>query len=73
MPFVVNDSLDSCPSSCLTGWCGDGERCRTAKGHDMAALLEHLADPEVGDLSDVVDLDRYPIEVVESEEDVAER
>lgn len=27
----------------------------------MAVLLEHLADPEVGDLSDVVDLDRYPI------------
>lgn len=27
----------------------------------MAVLLEHLADPEAGDLADVVDLDRYPI------------
>jgi hypothetical protein len=27
----------------------------------MATVLEHLADPEVGELSDVIDLDRYPI------------
>ena len=31
------------------------------KGHDMAAVLEQLANPEAGDLSDVIDLDRYPI------------
>ncbi len=27
----------------------------------MAAVLEQLANPEAGDLSDVIDLDRYPI------------
>ena len=27
----------------------------------MTILLEQLADPEVGDLSDLIDLDRYPI------------
>lgn len=28
----------------------------------MATLLEQLANPEAGDLSDVIDLDRYPID-----------
>ncbi len=57
-------SLDAWMDFCLTGntdRCASGRRTgRRQKGHCMT-LLQQLANPEAGDLSDVVDLDRYPI------------